>query len=200
MAPKSTRQGWGRGCHRDWSNSLSACENSHQVLSIYVIVVGLEFGGELITVRMGYWWHFTLILGQFSVVGNIKKRDQLVPALCPAILCPGWLAGWLAMLWWAMFLSHGDSDSELQNLSTQLAKFPLVSRYHASLMLQNPHGLCGAHRVNLCFSFAQYANLCTVLFSLEPRWATMWRKTPHKLSSETTVTQSLDAITKILIL
>jgi hypothetical protein len=63
------------------------------------------------------------------------------------------------MHWWAMvdlFLS----DSELQNLSTQLAKFPLVSRYHPSPMLQNPHGLCGAYQANLCFA--------TIPLSLEP--------------------------------
>jgi hypothetical protein len=53
---------------------------------------------------------------------------------------------WLAMHWRAManmFLSHGDSDSELQNLSTQLTRFPLVGRYHASPMLQIPHDFCG---------------------------------------------------------
>jgi hypothetical protein len=44
----------------------------------------------------------------------------------------------------ADLLSHGDSDSELQHLSTQLAWFVLAGRYHASPMLQSPHGLCGA--------------------------------------------------------
>jgi hypothetical protein len=52
------------------------------------------------------------------------------------------------------------SDSELQNLSTQLTKFPLACCYHASLMLQNPNGLCGAHLANPCFA--------AVPFSLEP--------------------------------
>jgi hypothetical protein len=46
------------------------------------------------------------------------------------------LVGWLAMHWQAMtglFLSHRDSlISELQNLSTQLTKFPLAGHYHTS--------------------------------------------------------------------
>ena len=33
------------------------------------------------------------------------------------------------------------SDSELENLSTQLAKFLLVGHYHTSPTLQNSHGL-----------------------------------------------------------
>ena len=40
-----------------------------------------------------------------------------------------------------MFLYDGDSDSELQNLSTQLTKFPLESHYQANPMLQITHGL-----------------------------------------------------------
>ena len=72
-----------------------------------------------------------------------------------------------------LFLSHGDYDSKLQNLSTQLAKFLLAGRFHASPMLQNPHGLCGAHQA---------------------------RKTQYKLSLEMMVNQSLGAATKILIL
>jgi hypothetical protein len=46
---------------------------------------------------------------------------------------------------WAMaglFSYHGDSlDSELLNLSTQLAKFPLACSYYTSPMFQNSHGL-----------------------------------------------------------
>ena len=94
-------------------------------------------------------------------------------------------AAWLAMHWWAManlFLSHGDSDSELHNLSTQLTRFPLLGRYHASPMLQSPHGLCGEHQANPRFA--------AVPFSLEPSWIAGRRKTPHKFNSETMVTQS----------
>jgi hypothetical protein len=59
-----------------------------------------------------------------------------------------------------LFLSHEDSDSELHNLSTQLAMFPLEpGRYLANTMLQYSHGLCGAHLANPCFA--------TVPFSLE---------------------------------
>jgi hypothetical protein len=60
------------------------------------------------------------------VLGNKKKRQGPV-LLHPATLSPTGLTN--------QFLPHGDSDSELQNLSTQLAKFPLVGRYHTSPML-----------------------------------------------------------------
>ena len=69
---------------------------------------------------------------------------------------------------WAMadlFLSHGDSDSELHSLSIQLTKFQLAGRYHASPMFQILRGLCGAHQANSSFA--------TVPFSLEPRRATL---------------------------
>ena len=48
---------------------------------------------------------------------------------------------------WAMaglFSYHGDSlDSELLNLSTQLAKFPLLGCYHTSPTLKISHYLLG---------------------------------------------------------
>ena len=40
-----------------------------------------------------------------------------------------------------LFLSHEDFDSELQNLSTQLTKFPLVGCHQACPVLQNSHDL-----------------------------------------------------------
>ena len=49
---------------------------------------------------------------------------------------------------WLVLISWRLSDSELQNLSTQLADFSLVGQYHASPMLQIPHGLCAAHEAN----------------------------------------------------
>jgi hypothetical protein len=55
-------------------------------------------------------------------------------------------------------------------------------------VLQIPYGLCGTHQVNSCFT--------TLSFSPEPRRATRWRKTQHKLSSETMVTKSLGTTTK----
>jgi hypothetical protein len=42
----------------------------------------------------------------------------------------------------------------------------------------------------------QHVPMLAVPFSLELKWAAMWRKMQHKLSSETMVTQSLDAATK----
>ena len=75
-------------------------------------------------------------------------------SLCPASLCPGGLAG--------LFLSCGDPlVQSSRNISTQLTRFPLVGRYHASPMLQVSHGLCGAPQANPC--------LATIRFSLEPR-------------------------------
>ena len=78
----------------------------------------------------------------------------------PVTLCPGGLVGYALAAKADLFLFCGDSDSELQNLSTQLTRFPLVGRYHASPMLQSPHGLCGAHQANPRFA--------AVPFSLEP--------------------------------
>ena len=40
-----------------------------------------------------------------------------------------------------LFLSLGDSDSELHNLFTQLTGLPLVDHYHSNPMLQIPHYL-----------------------------------------------------------
>jgi hypothetical protein len=81
-----------------------------------------------------------------------------------------------------------DTDSELQNLSTQLAGFPLEGHYYASPVLQSSHSLCGAHQANPHFA--------TIPFSLEPSQITVRRKTPHKLNSETVITQSLGTTTK----
>ena len=68
------------------------------------------------------------------------------------------LVAWLWQTMANLFLSHGDSDSELHNLSTQLARFPLVGHYHTNPMLQNPHGLCGAHLAKPCFATIPYSS------------------------------------------
>ena len=74
------------------------------------------------------------------IVGNIKK-ERRVFTLHPATFCPGGLD--------SQFLSCGDSlPQNSKNLSTKLAKLPPVGHYHASPMLQIPHGLCGAHQAN----------------------------------------------------
>ena len=98
--------------------------------------------------------------------------------LHPATFCPGGLASdALATLvsMAGLFLSHGDSYSELQDLSAQLRKFPLVGQYHTRSMLQNSNSLCGEYLANPHFA--------AVPFSLEHNQASMWWKTPHKLSS-----------------
>jgi hypothetical protein len=92
-----------------------------------------------------------------------------------------------------LFLSQGDSLAwSSWNVSTQLPNFPVEGHYQAIPELQIPQGLCGIHQANPQFA--------TVPFSLETKWAAMWRQTQHKLSSETMVTQTLGAATKILIL
>lgn len=57
-----------------------------------------------------------------------KKRHR--PALNPATLCPGGLAGHaLEGQGWPVLISWRLSDSELQNPSAQLTKVPLEGRY-----------------------------------------------------------------------
>ena len=89
------------------------------------------------------------------------------PVLYPATLCPSRLAshaladnGRPVLILWRL------SNSYLQNLSTQLAKFPLVGHYHASPMLPNPHSFCGT-----CLANPRFA---TVPFSLEPSQTTSY--------------------------
>jgi hypothetical protein len=90
--------------------------------------------------------------------GKYFKKNRKFP--CYALLLSTPAAWPPAMHWRAMadlFLFHGDSDSELHNLCTQLAMLPLVGGYHAKLMLQNPLGLCGAHQASP--RFASYLSL-----------------------------------------
>ena len=79
-----------------------------------------------------------------SVLGNIKnkqtnkKRTGTFQCLCQQLSAP---VAWPAMHWWAMadlFLSHGDSNTELHNLSTQLPRFLLVGHEYTSPVLQIP--------------------------------------------------------------
>lgn len=61
-----------------------------------------------------------------------------------------------------LFLSRGDSDSELHNLSTQLTRLSLAGRHYASTMFQNP----------TTFVVHLRQTLALPTFSLEPRGAT----------------------------
>ena len=90
-----------------------------------------------------------------SAHNGFVLREILKNKLACFGTCVSAQVAWPAMHWRAianLFLSHGDSDSELHNLSTQLAKFPLAGCYHANPMLQIPHGLCGAHQTNPRFA------------------------------------------------
>ena len=81
----------------------------------------------------------------------------MFPLLCQQLSAP---EVWPATCWWAManlFLSHGDSDSELHNLFTQTARFPLEGHYNASPVLQILHSLCGAHLANPCFAAVPFS-------------------------------------------
>jgi hypothetical protein len=82
---------------------------------------------------------FSLSLFSLCVAGKYFLKITNFSLYTQLLSAP---AGWPAMHWLAMvglFLSYGDS--ELQNLSTQHAKFPLACHYHACPMLQNSHGL-----------------------------------------------------------
>jgi hypothetical protein len=71
------------------------------------------------------------------------------------------------MHWKAMtdlFLSHGDSDTECHNLSSQLDSFPLVGSDYANPLLPIPHSFV-VHIKQICF--------VAVPFSLEPRRAVL---------------------------
>ena len=107
--------------------------------------------------------------------------STLVPAaFCPDTSLP-WQCGWpcTGRQWLTCFYLV-ETNSELHNVSTQLARFPWV--------LQIPCSLSGAQLENPHFA---------VPFSLEPSQIST-RKIPHKLNSETMVTQSLGATTKTL--
>lgn len=60
------------------------------------------------------------------VVGNIKKWVQVIADKSPV----GWLARQLLAMA-CMFSSHGDSDSQPRNLSTQLAKWSILASLQA---------------------------------------------------------------------
>lgn len=99
-------------------------------------------------------------------------------------------AGWLVRHW-----RHGRSvlilwrlTQSSKTLSTQLAKFPQAGCYHVSPMLQNSHGLLECTLANPHFA--------TIPFSLEPSEAATWRKTPHRFSSESMVTQLVGTKTR----
>ena len=72
---------------------------------------------------------------------------------------------------------------------SKLLGLSVSSHWHATTMpalcFKSPTTFCGAHLAIPSFA--------AVSFSLEPSWIAMWRKTPHKLSSEAMVTQSLGA-------
>lgn len=98
--------------------------------TVYVCLLG-----KLSVNTSSRWYHMTWVGNltpvPFIVVGNIyiyiykkKKTGSSLP-LCRQLSA---LVAWPAMHWRAMAnlcLSHG-ADSELHNLSTQLARFPLA--------------------------------------------------------------------------
>jgi hypothetical protein len=66
-------------------------------------------------------------------MSNIVAGNQ-VPSLYPATLCPCGLVG--------QFLSRGDSLTQSSKISPPSSLSSLLAgHYHASPMLQNPHGL-----------------------------------------------------------
>ena len=123
-----------------------------------------------------------ILLYSWVVVGKLIKHWQ---ASCTTSrhqqLSALW--GWPDIFWQAMadlLLSHGDSDSELQNLSTHLSRFQLVGCYYASPIVQSPH------------------SLLQNLSLWKPVESQQEKKTPHKTSSDSKVTQTLGSTTKTL--
>ena len=125
------------------------------------------------------------------VTGNTLKCNWHVPALVPPTLCPTSLVGYVLAGNGRPVFNLMETDLELHSLSTHLTRFPLAGCYHDNNVLQIPHSLCGAPQANPHFA--------AIPFSLESRQAAALRKTPHKLSSQMTVTQSLAIVTTILI-
>jgi hypothetical protein len=73
-----------------------------------------------------------------------------VPVLVPLPGRPGWPC--TSRQWPTTCFYVVETDSELQNLSTQLGRFPLVGRYHVSPMLQIPPWplWCTSDKPKLC--------------------------------------------------
>jgi hypothetical protein len=88
-----------------------------------------------------------------------------------------------------LFLSHGDSDSELHNLSIQLDRFPLVVATMPTPCFKSPTAF--VVHIWQTHTLPPYLSLLNSDELLAAR-----KKTQHKLSSETMVTQSLGATTK----
>ena len=59
----------------------------------------------------------------------------MLPVSVPLPWGWGWGTGWTMA---NLFLSNGDSDSELHNLSTQFARFPLMSHYYTNPVFKSP--------------------------------------------------------------
>jgi hypothetical protein len=68
------------------------------------------------------------------VVGNIKKQKQNQTESSYVF----------TLMLATLLLSSVDSDSVIQNLSTQLTRFRLAGHYPESSMLQTAHNLCGS--------------------------------------------------------
>jgi hypothetical protein len=70
-----------------------------------------------------------------SCCGKYYRTNWHASMLVPQLSAPR--PGWPCTggQWPTCFLCCGDSDSELHNLSTQIARFPLVRRYHNNPVL-----------------------------------------------------------------
>jgi hypothetical protein len=116
-----------------------------------------------------------------SVAGNIKNMNCQVPMLVLSTLCPGGhvLAGnsLPVFIWWRLRTPKISPPSLLGShwwvVTTPTPCFTF------------PYSLCVAHLANPLFAAVNPDEL--------------WRKTQHKLSSKTMVTQSLVTTTKIVI-
>jgi hypothetical protein len=114
-----------------------------------------------------------------TVAGNIKREQ--VPLIYPATLSPGGLPAYsyLVETLWPENSPPGSLSSHWQ-----VAMMPAP---------------CFKTPMPLWWTSGK-STICHHTFPLELSQMTVWRKMPHKLSSERMVTQSLGATTRILIM
>ena len=120
---------------------------------------------------------FTIQKSHINASNPLGKKLASLPTTA---LCPSGLAG-------HVFISWRLTQNSIISPPSSLGSHWRVTTTPTHCF-KSPHGLCGAHQANPCFA--------AIPFSFEPRWAAVWRKTPQKLSSETT---QLLGTTKILI-
>jgi hypothetical protein len=95
---------------------------------------------------------------------------------------------------WPTYFYLVETLSQNFTISSQLTRFPLAVTTTPAPCFTSPTAL--VVHLRQTHALLQYLSL----LNLDESQAPAWRKMQHKLSSETTITQSLGGATKILIL